>query len=51
MSALHEMSTAELERLVKELDQQYLDVKEQGLHLSMARGKPGPEQLDLLTDM
>lgn len=51
MSALNEMSAAELTVLIQTLEEEYQAFKAQGLHLSMARGKPAPEQLDLLTDM
>ncbi len=41
----------QLEALERELTEEYQDFKGLGLKLSMARGKPAPEQLDLLTDM
>ena len=39
------------ETLKKELDQQYADIKAQGLALDMSRGKPGTDQLDLSMGM
>ena len=37
--------------LKKELDQQFADIKAQGLSLDMSRGKPGMDQLDISMEM
>ena len=47
MEKYSEMSRDQLLALKKELDQQYADIKAQGLALDMSRGKPGTDQLDL----
>ncbi len=47
MKAYTEMSGEELLSLKKELEGQYQAVKDKGLSLNMARGKPSPSQLDL----
>ena len=51
MKKYSEMSREELLSLKKELDQQYEEVKAQGLALDMSRGKPGVEQLNLSMGM
>ena len=45
------MSREQLEALYSELLAEYGDIKSQGLSLDLSRGKPGKEQLDLMTDM
>ena len=44
MEKYSEMSREQLLALKKELDQQYADIKAQGLALDMSRGKPGTDQ-------
>ena len=51
MKKYSEMSREEILSLKKELEQQYEEVKAQGLALDMSRGKPGVEQLDLSMGM
>lgn len=51
MEKYSEMSRDQLLALKKELDQQYADIKAQGLALDMSRGKPGTDQLDLSMGM
>ena len=51
MKKYSEMSREELLSLKKELEQQYEEVKAQGLALDMSRGKPGVEQLNLSMGM
>ena len=51
MEKYSEMSREQLLALKKELDQQYADIKAQGLALDMSRGKPGTDQLDLSMGM
>ena len=51
MEKYSEMSREQLLALKKELDQQYADIKAQGLALDMSRGKPAPDQLDLSMKM
>lgn len=51
MKKYSEMTREELLALKKELDQQFADVKAQGLTLDMSRGKPGKDQLDLSMGM
>ena len=51
MKKYGEMSREELLSLKKELEQQYEEVKAQGLALDMSRGKPGVEQLNLSMGM
>ena len=46
-----QMSREQLEALYSELLAEYGDIKSQGLSLDLSRGKPGKEQLDLMTDM
>ncbi len=50
MKTYREMTRAELERLHKDLSQQYEDAKGKGLKLDMSRGKPSPAQLDMGMD-
>ena len=47
MQKYSEMSREQLLALKKELDQQYAEIKAQGLALDMSRGKPAADQLDL----
>ena len=42
-----QMSKEQLQALKKELDQQYAEIKAQGLALDMSRGKPSNAQLEL----
>ena len=51
MQKYSEMSREQLLALKKELDQQYAEIKAQGLALDMSRGKPAADQLDLSMDM
>ena len=51
MKKYSEMNREEILSLKKELEQQYEEVKAQGLALDMSRGKPGVEQLDLSMGM
>ena len=51
MKKYSEMTREELLALKKDLDQQFADVKAQGLALDMSRGKPGKDQLDLSMGM
>ena len=51
MKKYSEMSREELLALKKELDQQFADIKAQGLSLDMSRGKPGMDQLDISMGM
>ena len=51
MSFYSEMSAAELERELLDLNQKYSKFKGMNLSLNMARGKPSPEQLELSADM
>ena len=51
MQKYSEMSKEQLQALKKELDQQFAEIKAQGLSLDMSRGKPGADQLDLSMDM
>ena len=44
-----EMSREELLDLKKELDRKFDEIKAEGLALDMSRGKPAPDQLDLLS--
>ena len=46
-----EMSNRELEALYLELKNEYKNVCEMGLSLDLSRGKPGREQLDMMTGM
>ena len=45
MQKYSEMSKEQLQDVKKELDQQYAEIKAQGLALDMSRGKPSPTQL------
>ena len=51
MQKYSEMSREQLLALKKELDQQYADIKAQGLALDMSRGKPAADQLDLSMEL
>ena len=44
-------SKNELEKEYAQCKAKYDELRSQGLKLNMARGKPGPEQLDLIGDM
>ena len=46
-----QMSFAELLSEKERLDAEYKEIKEKGLSLDLSRGKPGKDQLDLMTDM
>ena len=46
-----EMSNRELEELYLKLKNEYKTVCESGLSLDLSRGKPGREQLDMMTGM
>ena len=46
-----EMSTEELQAEEKQLRSAYQNFKNMGLKLNMARGKPGPHQMDLAMDL
>ena len=47
MKAYSQLTKEELQALKIELEQKYEEIKAQGLHLDMSRGKPSKEQLDL----
>ena len=51
LALIEELSKEELESRAQELRGQYEEYKAMGLQLNMARGKPGPEQLDLTMDL
>ena len=51
MQKYSEMSREQLLALKKELDQQYAEIKAQGLALDMSRGKPSVDQLNISMDM
>ena len=51
MQKYSEMSREQLLALKKELDQQYAEIKAQGLALDMSRGKPSNAQLELSMEM
>ena len=51
MQKYSEMTREQLLVLKKELEQQYADIKAQGLALDMSRGKPAADQLDLSMEM
>ncbi len=46
-----EMTKEQLQSELSQLQTEYAGWKERGLKLNMARGKPGKEQLDLVSDM
>ena len=46
-----QMSGEQLKKLLAELTAEYDAIKAKGLALDLSRGKPGKEQLDLMTDM
>ena len=51
MKKYTEMSQSELLAELKSVQAEYDSLKSQGLSLNMARGKPGKEQLDLVSDI
>ena len=51
MTAYSKMSVEERRAEYARLQTEFADLKARGLNLNMARGKPGKEQLDLVTDM
>ena len=51
MKKYTEMTQAELREELSKVLAAYDELKSKGLSLNMARGKPGKEQLDLVTDM
>ena len=51
MKKYTEMTRAELLAEKEAVRAQYEELKGRGLSLNMARGKPGTEQLDLVSDM
>ena len=51
MQKYSEMSKEQLQAVKKELDQQYAEIKAQGLALDMSRGKPSVDQLNISMDM
>lgn len=46
-----QMSDCELRQVKAQLEAEYNEIKAMGLSLDLSRGKPGKEQLDLLSDM
>ena len=44
-----EMNEKELGALYSELNEEYNKICEKGLQLDLSRGKPGREQLDMMT--
>ena len=46
-----QMSREELEKQFSRIETEYNKIKSEGLSLDLSRGKPGREQLDLMTDM
>ena len=46
-----QMSQAELKKIREGLQKEYQNLKDEKLALDLSRGKPGREQLDLMTDM
>lgn len=51
MALITDMSPQELGTRAAELRDRYAEYKARGLQLNMARGKPGPEQMDLTMDL
>ena len=51
MKKYTEMTHAELLQELESVQSKYDELKSRGLSLNMARGKPGKEQLDLVTDI
>src|SRR5699024_675471 len=51
MSDYRKMSKEELSAEKERLEKRYNDYKAMGLKLNMARGKPGPHQMDLAMDL
>ena len=46
-----QMTEKQLESILEQLRAEYDDIKEKGMSLDLSRGKPGRDQLDLMTDM
>ena len=46
-----QMTEKQLESVLEQLRAEYEDIKAKGLSLDLSRGKPGRDQLDLMTDM
>ena len=51
MANYFEMSKDQLRAEKAALEQSYAEFKAKGLKLNMARGKPGPHQMDLAMDL
>ena len=51
MAEYRSMSKPELEAEKSKLEKKYNEFKAKGLKLNMARGKPGPHQMDLAMDL
>ena len=51
MKAYAQMSVQERQEEYRSLQREFEDLKARGLKLNMARGKPGKEQLDLVSDI
>ena len=51
MANYFEMSKDQLRAEKAALEQSYAEFKAKGLKLNMARGKPGPHQMDLARDL
>ena len=51
MAEYRSMSKSELETEKAKLEKKYNEFKAKGLKLNMARGKPGPHQMDLAMDL
>ena len=51
MKSYKSMSQEELSALYEELKKEYIDAKDKGLNLNMARGKPSKAQLDMSMDI
>ena len=51
MKAYAQMSVQERQEEDRSLQREFEDLKARGLKLNMARGKPGKEQLDLVSDI
>ncbi len=51
MTTYADLPGDELGTLKAELEAQYAEIKARGLALNMARGKPGPHQMDLAMDL
>ena len=46
-----QMTEAQLESILEQLRAEYDNIKAKGMSLDLSRGKPGRDQLDLMTDM